>query len=131
MLLLVVVVSQRYSVANFIQQTVIDWFAHILNGLFRIQRGHNLVLPGTDLVGRQNADLSPSHLFLVNHHCLRYMIHLGLHFGHLRGLKIHQLQKVISQRVDLVGNASQRLSGVVFRLLERCFLVIGTGKSKQ
>lgn len=125
-MLLLVVVGQCYSVADLVQQTVIDGFPYVLNRLLRIQRCNDLVLPRADFVGRQDAYLSSCYLFFVDHHRLRYMIHLGLHFGHLSGLKIHQLKKVVRQRVDLVSNAGQRLSGVVFRFLQGSFLIVRT-----
>lgn len=54
----------------------------------------------------------------MNRNRLRDVIHLRLHLLHLTRLQIEKLQEVVGQRVDLVRNACQRLSRVVFRFLE-------------
>lgn len=51
------------------------------------------------------------------------MIDGGLHAAELRGLDVEHLQHVVGQRVDQVGDAGQRLGGVVLSLLQRPLLV--------
>lgn len=51
------------------------------------------------------------------------MIDGRLHAAELRRLDVQHLQHVVGERVDQVGDAGQRLSGVVLGLLQRPLLV--------
>lgn len=51
------------------------------------------------------------------------MVDGRLHAAELRRLDVEHLQDVVGQRVDQVGDAGQRLRGVVLRLLQRPLLV--------
>lgn len=54
---------------------------------------------------------------------LRDVVNGGLHAAELRRLDVEHLQDVVGQRVDQVGDAGQRLGGVVLGLLQRPLLV--------
>lgn len=58
------------------------------------------------------------------------MVDGGLHAAELRGLDVQHLQDIVSQRVDQVGHAGQRLGGVVLGLLQRPLLVWRLRKRK-
>lgn len=51
------------------------------------------------------------------------MIDGGLHAAELRRLDVQHLQHIVGQRVDQIGDAGQRLGGVVLGLLQRPLLV--------
>lgn len=51
------------------------------------------------------------------------MVDGGLHAAELRRLDVQHLQHIVGQRVDQVGDAGQRLGGVVLGLLQRPLLV--------
>ena len=63
------------------------------------------------------------------------MVDGALHAAELRRLDVQHLQHVVGQRVDEVGDAGQRLSGVALGLLQRSLLVCGlkeeTSQSRQ
>lgn len=51
------------------------------------------------------------------------MVDGGLHAAELRRLDVQHLQHIVSQRVDQVSHAGQRLGSVVLGLLQRPLLV--------
>lgn len=115
---------------NVIQLRVVDRLANVLDRLLGIRRRDDFVLTSRHFVGGEDADLPTRHLFLVNHHGLRDVVHLRLHLGEIVRLQIEKLNVVRRQCVDLISDRCQRLCGEVLCFLQRRFLIFRSTSGK-
>lgn len=56
--------------AHVVQQAVVDRFADVAHGSFRVGRGDDLVSAGCVFVGGEDADLSPCYFLFMDVHRL-------------------------------------------------------------
>lgn len=80
--------AEVQSMTNVIQLRVVDWLTNVLNRLFRVWWRNDFVLTRRYFVGSEDADLTTCNLLLVDHYCLRNVIHLRLHLSQVVGLQV-------------------------------------------
>lgn len=111
------------STTNLVQESIVNGLPHILDWLFWCGRGEDFILPGRRLGCRQHPNLSTTNFLFVNGNGLCDVGGLSGHFIELGSLKVQELEKVVGQRVHLVGHRRQTLRRVPFRLIN-CFSLV-------